>query len=112
MRDLLFFKRFKKTLLMIEKIINQNDEKIDIDYFLSNNMMTIIFKNKKKVIITSQVYLHQLWIATSIQGYHLIYDNYTWTCIRTKKNIKNILKKEFFIQTNCTIDFILLKIIK
>ncbi|VFP81286.1 Iron-sulfur cluster assembly protein CyaY [Buchnera aphidicola (Cinara kochiana kochiana)] len=112
MRDLLFYRRFHKTLSIIDTIINKNDKKINVDYFLFDNMMNITFNNEKKIIITSQVYLHQLWIATSTQGYHLIYNNFTWICIRTKKNIDNILKKEFFIQTNCNIDFILLKKIK
>ncbi|VFP78402.1 Iron-sulfur cluster assembly protein CyaY [Buchnera aphidicola (Cinara cuneomaculata)] len=112
MHDISFHKKFKKTLLIIDDILNKCDEKIDIDYFIFDNMLSIAFNNKKKIILTSQVYLKQLWIATSIQGYHLTYSKYTWVCIRTKKHISSILEEEFFIQTNYIINFNLLKKIK
>ncbi|VFP81663.1 iron donor protein CyaY [Buchnera aphidicola] len=105
MNILSFNKKFKKTLLIIENIINQNEEKIDIDYIYLENMITITFKNKKKIIINSQEYLKQLWIATSNQGYHLILNKNTWKCIRTQKKIANILEQEFLNQTKNIIYF-------
>ncbi|VFP88820.1 Iron-sulfur cluster assembly protein CyaY [Buchnera aphidicola (Cinara piceae)] len=100
-----FHQKFKKTLLIIENIINKYEEKIDLDYIFSENMITIIFKNKNKIIINSQEYLKQLWIATSNQGYHLIFKKNTWKCIRTNQKIKYILEKEFFNQTKNKIYF-------
>ncbi|VFP79382.1 iron donor protein CyaY [Buchnera aphidicola] len=112
MNILSFNKKFKKTLLIIENIINKNEEKIDIDYIFSENMINITFKNKKKIIINSQEYLKQLWIATSNQGYHLTFNKNTWKCIRTKKKIANILEKEFLNQTKNIIYFSCLNNIK
>ncbi|VFP86278.1 Iron-sulfur cluster assembly protein CyaY [Buchnera aphidicola (Cinara pseudotaxifoliae)] len=100
MHDIMFHKKIKKTLSTIEEVLNNNNKNIDFDYLLLDNMLEITFSNNKKIILTSQIFLKQLWIATSNQGYHLLYKKRTWICIRSKKTIKKILKKEFFIQTN------------
>ncbi|VFP77969.1 iron donor protein CyaY [Buchnera aphidicola] len=105
MRDILFHKKIKKTLLRIEEILSKNNKKIDIDYLLLDNMLEITFFNNKKIIITSQIFLKQLWIATSSQGYHLLYKKRTWICIRSNQTINKILKKEFLIQTNYLFKF-------
>ncbi|MGI4816447.1 MAG: iron donor protein CyaY [Janthinobacterium lividum] len=105
MHDILFYKKIKKTLLRIEEILNKNNKNIDIDYLLLDNMLEITFFNNKKIIITSQIFLKQLWIATSSQGYHLLYKKRTWICMRSNKTIHKILKKEFLMQTNYLFKF-------
>lgn len=100
-----FHKLFQNTLILIEKTIDYYIDIIDIDYFIEFNMLTIIFPNLNKIIINSQEHIKQLWMATNTSGYHFKYNNHQWICIRTKKSLFNLIKKEFFMQTKKKIKF-------
>ncbi|ABJ90831.1 iron donor protein CyaY [Buchnera aphidicola] len=106
---LLFNHVFKKTLSIIDNELNRFVQYVDIDYIYQNNMINIIFENKKRIIINAQEYLNQLWMGTSKQGYHFIFKKKQWICIKTKKKFRDILKKEFLKQTNKKINFLKLK---
>ncbi|CAL4324743.1 iron donor protein CyaY [Buchnera aphidicola] len=90
---------FNKTLFIIEEYLDTFNNKNDIDYEINNQMMTITFSKKNKIIISKQEIYQQLWLATKCNGYHFNYINNNWICNRTRKNFWNILDESFYIQS-------------
>ncbi|AHG59819.1 iron donor protein CyaY [Buchnera aphidicola] len=84
----------------IEDNLNLYDNDIDIDYVIQDYVMTITFFNKSVIIINKQESLEQIWLATTVNGYHFNYKENKWICNRTYKNFWEIFQHACSIQSN------------
>ncbi|WP_343190305.1 iron donor protein CyaY [Buchnera aphidicola (Mollitrichosiphum nigrofasciatum)] len=91
----LFHAIVDKTMSEIEKVLDQNLGYDIHDFEINNNIMSITFKSKNKILLTRQESIRQLWLATNRKGYHFKYENNTWLCIKSCKKINTILKNLF-----------------
>ena len=96
---------FNKTLLQIEEYLDQLHNTQDMDYDISNQMMTISFSKRNKIIISKQEPYQQLWLATKSNGYHFDYINKQWICNKSRQNFWKILEQSFNQHGNKIIDF-------
>lgn len=101
-----FYKLVDDLFLKIEDNLNIYSNTIDIDYEIQNYVFTITFLNKTVIIINKQESLQQIWLATSINGYHFNYKNNLWICNRTEKNFWEIFQKACSIQCNKDLHFV------
>lgn len=60
-----------ETLLKIEQSID--DAAADIDYEMSDGVLTLYFANGSQVVINRQVPAKQIWVAARSGGYHMDY---------------------------------------
>ncbi|MCW5197060.1 iron donor protein CyaY [Buchnera aphidicola] len=97
MKNLIFYNLFNKILFTIEKYLDTFDNTNDIDYEINYQILTITFKKNKKIIISKQEILQQIWLATNDHGYHFKYKNKNWICNRSQRNFWNILEESFHI---------------
>ncbi|QCI17958.1 iron donor protein CyaY [Buchnera aphidicola (Acyrthosiphon lactucae)] len=95
-----FYLLVNDLFLKIEDNLNLYDDKIDFDYEIQDYVMTITFENKNVIIINKQELLKQIWLATTINGYHFNYKNDQWICNRTNKNFWEIFENSFSSQFN------------
>ncbi|CAL4325800.1 Iron-sulfur cluster assembly protein CyaY [Buchnera aphidicola (Cavariella theobaldi)] len=106
MKNNQFYKLVDDLFFKIEDNLNIYSKTIDIDYEIQNYVFTIKFLNKTVIIINKQESLKQIWLATSISGYHFNYKNNLWICNRTCKDFWKIFQKACSIQSNTNLDFI------
>lgn len=69
------------TLSQIENTIEQivNDTNLDIEYQRNGNILEIeCIDNNSIIIINSQTFTQELWLATKSGGYHYYYDGIQW----------------------------------
>ncbi|QCI20124.1 MAG: iron donor protein CyaY [Buchnera aphidicola (Brevicoryne brassicae)] len=100
-----FYILVNNLFLQIEDTLNLYDNEIDIDYQIQDYVMTITFQNKSLIIINKQESLQQIWLATTINGYHFNYKKNKWICNRSNKNFWEIFENAFFVQSNKKIIF-------
>jgi CyaY protein len=55
-------------MLTIEEQIDECDA--DLDYESASGILEIIFPDRSKIVINKQAPLHQVWVATKINGQH------------------------------------------
>lgn len=94
MKKKTFYDLINQTYKKIEKKIDIYNKKIDIDILIEQNMLYIIFPNKKKIIFHAKEYIKQLWMATQEYGYQFKYIKKKWICIRTEKELFLTLNQE------------------
>lgn len=102
-KNINFYQLINELFKKIEDYININDYNVDTDYEIQDYVLTITFPNNKVIIINKQESFHQVWMATTVNGYHFNYKNNQWICNRSKKNFWEIFKNEYCLQLkqNC-----------
>jgi len=82
MNDADFKHHFEATLFAIEQAIENSGA--DIEFEITNDILTLEFPNRSKIIINAQSAVHQLWVAARSGGFHFDFDvaSGTW---RTKQ---------------------------
>ncbi|CAL4043679.1 Iron-sulfur cluster assembly protein CyaY [Buchnera aphidicola (Phyllaphis fagi)] len=100
-----FHNLFNKILLTIEEYLDIFSHENDIDYEVNYQILTIVFQKNKKIIVSKQEILKQIWLATNINGYHFNYKNGNWICNRSKRNFWNILEESFYTLGNISVNF-------
>ncbi|WBF65507.1 MAG: iron donor protein CyaY [Candidatus Kinetoplastibacterium crithidii] len=80
MTDFEFIDLFGKTLNAVsDQIDDLLNYDIDIDTDLNGLILNVKFDNFDYIVITGQVYLQELWLATVKNGgFHYFYDGYKW----------------------------------
>ncbi|QCI20708.1 iron donor protein CyaY [Buchnera aphidicola (Brachycaudus cardui)] len=102
-----FYMLVDALFLKIEDNLNLYDNHdIDIDYEIQDYVMTITFANKSVIIINKQELLQQIWLATTVNGYHFNYRENEWICNRSNKNFWEIFQYACSVQSNKNIIFI------
>ena len=96
---------YNSILTNIENYLDTLDYENDIDYEIHQQIMTISFSKKNKIIISKQEYLKQIWIATKKNGYHFTYQSNNWICNRSKRHFWEILEEAFYLQSNIRLNF-------
>lgn len=99
MNDSQFHQLADQLTLHIEQSIDNYDGDSDIDYEINGNVMMISFENGSKIIINRQEPLHQIWLATPLQGYHFDYRDNNWYCDRSGDAFFTLLAQAFEQQT-------------
>ncbi|AEO08351.1 iron donor protein CyaY [Buchnera aphidicola] len=94
-----FYILVNKLFCQIEDKLKLYENKIDLDYIIQDYVMTISFSKKNLIIINKQEILRQIWLATTLNGYHFNYINNQWICNRTNKNFWEIFENAFLIQS-------------
>lgn len=94
-----FYILINKLFSQIEDKLKLYENKIDLDYIIQDYVMTISFSKKNLIIINKQEVLRQVWLATTLNGYHFNYVKNQWICNRTNKNFWEIFENAFFIQS-------------
>ncbi|CAL4326639.1 iron donor protein CyaY [Buchnera aphidicola] len=100
-----FYILIDELFLKIEDNLNFYSNNIDIDYEIQDYVMTITFANKSVIIINKQESLQQIWLATTVNGYHFNYKENKWICNRSNKDFWEILEYSCSIQSNKNIIF-------
>lgn len=100
-----FYILIDELFLKIEDNLNLYNDNIDIDYEIQDYVMTITFSNKSVIVINKQEPLQQIWLATTVNGYHFNYKEKKWICNRTNKDFWEILEHACSIQSNKNIIF-------
>ncbi|QCI21292.1 iron donor protein CyaY [Buchnera aphidicola (Hyperomyzus lactucae)] len=94
-----FYTLVNHLFLKIEDNLNLYDNEIDIDYEIQDYVMTITFSKKSVIIINKQESLKQIWLATTLNGYHFNYKENKWICNRTNKNFWEIFQNACSFQS-------------
>ena len=83
MKDAEFKRQFDATLLAIEQAIENSDA--DIEFETANDILTLEFPNRSKIIINAQSAVRQLWVAARSGGFHYHFDaaSDTWRSHQT-----------------------------
>ncbi len=103
MNDSQFHELADNLMNYIEESLDHID--YDIDCEIHGNVMTLTFENQSKIVINRQVAIHQIWLASKVQGYHFDYHEGHWICTRTKQNFMSILSEAASQQAGQTILF-------
>jgi CyaY protein len=77
MKDAEFKRQFDATLLAIEQAIENSDA--DIEFETANDILTLEFPNRSKIIINAQSAVRQLWVAARSGGFHYDFDTASGT---------------------------------
>ncbi|QCI26179.1 iron donor protein CyaY [Buchnera aphidicola] len=104
-KNIQFHNLYNTVLLNIENYLDHFNSQHDIDYEVNHQIMTILFENQSKIIITKQEVLKQIWLATKKNGYHFSYQNKNWICNRSQENFWHILEKSFYLQGDEKVSF-------
>lgn len=67
-----YHRKASETLHAIETAVEHCGA--DIDFEMSNDILTLEFTNGSKIIINKQGAAHQLWVAARSGGFHYNYD--------------------------------------
>ncbi len=67
-----YHKQAGKTLQAIETAVEHCGA--DIDFEMSNDILTLEFANGTKIIVNKQGAAHQLWVAARAGGFHYNFD--------------------------------------
>ena len=72
MTDTEFLERVNTTLAQVEQYIENLVDSLDLDadWGRAGNVLTLDFEDKGKLILNSQVAVHELWLAAKSGGYH------------------------------------------
>ncbi|QCI16231.1 iron donor protein CyaY [Buchnera aphidicola] len=100
-----FYMLVNNLFLKIEDNLNLYDNEIDIDYEIQDYVMTITFSKGNVIIINKQESLKQIWLATTLNGYHFNYKKNKWICNRTNKNFWEIFQNACSLQSNKNLIF-------
>ncbi len=76
-----FLALVESTLTMIESGVDRLSDRgdIDIEYSRSGNVLELEFvENGSKIIINSQAFIQELWVAARSGGFHYKYDGRSW----------------------------------
>lgn len=101
-----FYMLVEELFLVIEDNLKLYENEIDFDYTIQDYVMTISFSKKNSMVINKQESLQQLWLATTLHGYHFNYQNNQWICNRTNKNFWEIFENSFSMQAKKNVLFI------
>ncbi|WP_422667460.1 iron donor protein CyaY [Buchnera aphidicola] len=101
-----FYQLVDDLFLKIEDTLDIYSNKIDIDYEIQNYVFTIEFNNKSIIIINKQEFFQQIWLATSINGYHFNHKDNIWICTRSYQDFWKIFSNACSIQSNTNLNFI------
>ncbi|WP_096619012.1 iron donor protein CyaY [Candidatus Enterovibrio altilux] len=66
----------------------------DIDYEISENVLSIDFKDRSQIIINRQEAISEIWLASKFGGFHFTYTNNKWLCSKTGTEFMDIVKQE------------------
>lgn len=91
MNDSQFHQLADNLMNYIEESLDHID--CDIDCEINGNVMTLTFENQSKIVINRQVAIHQIWLASKIQGYHFDYCDGKWICNRSQQDFFTILNE-------------------
>lgn len=72
MTDAEFKRRYDATLLAMEQTIEASGA--DIEFETANDILTLEFPNRSKIIVNAQSAVHQLWVAARSGGFHFNFD--------------------------------------
>ncbi len=61
---------------LVEDRVEQCDD--DIDWEIMGGVLELEFADQTKIIINRQEPLHQIWVATKINGHHFAYKDGQW----------------------------------
>ena len=89
MNEAEFKRHYEATLLAIEEAIERSGA--DIEFETTNDILTLEFPNRSKIIINKQEPLHQIWVATRKNGYHFEYRDGQWIDIREGHELMALL---------------------
>lgn len=80
MTDNTFNYRLDDLMEAIENAIEESG--LDIDYEISAGILTLMFENKSKIILSRQGAMRQLWVAAKSGGFHFDFDEKkdVWIC--------------------------------
>lgn len=76
-----FLALVESTLTMIENGVERLFERsdVDIEYSRSGNVLELEFvENGSKIIINSQAFIQELWVAAKSGGFHYKHDGRSW----------------------------------
>jgi CyaY protein len=76
MSDSEFLDLVDETLLQIENALES--ENVEVEPSRSGNVLALEFENGSKIIINSQVALHEIWVAARAGGFHFRRDGSLW----------------------------------
>jgi len=72
MNEAEFKRHYDATLLAIEQAIEGSGT--DIEFETANDILTLEFPNRSKIIINAQTPARQLWVAARSGGFHFNFD--------------------------------------
>ena len=80
MSDREFLNEVERTLSAIETAIEATGAEIELSR--SENVLTLEFENGSKIVINSQLPMHELWVAARAGGFHYRYALGRWSNTR------------------------------
>lgn len=73
MNEAEFKHHYEATLFAIEEAIERSGA--DVEFETANDILTLEFPNRSKIIINAQSAMHQLWVAARSGGFHFNLDS-------------------------------------
>jgi CyaY protein len=91
MSDSEFLELIEHTLRRVENALE--DSSADVEPARSGNVLSLEFEDGTKVVINSQIALHELWVAARAGGFHYRYDGAAWRNTRDGSEFFQVLSE-------------------
>ncbi len=90
-----------ELLITIEEAIENCGT--DIDFESVSGLLTLTFINQSKIIINKQAPLHELWVATKVNGHHFAMQDDLWIDKRSGAEFWQFMSQAVSKQANADI---------
>ena len=93
MTDLEYHARASAVLASIEARVDGwlQDDVVDIDTQRTGGLLEMSFPNGRKIIVTTQPPLHEIWLAARSGGFHYKFDGAAWRDTRDGRELFDAL---------------------
>jgi len=108
MNDAEYREKTETLYQQIEETIDRfaEDQDAPMDYENSGGVLTIFLEDTDtQVIISRQAATQQIWVAAKSGGFHCIYDQAEWRCIKTQETLDELLSRTCSEQTKIGVCF-------